>query len=315
MDYLARTRSRFPALPEPELEPITKGGSDRRYFRLRFGDGASVPTMVLMHYTDARPDNLAFVPVTEFLARRQIAVPRIHAHDASNKLVWLEDLGGDDLWTYRDAPWEVRAPLYRQALDVAGRIHAIPEAEADIALQPPFDAALYQWEQNYFFEEFLGRYSTRPARDIAALRGARQWDELVEALVALPRFLVHRDFQSQNILVQPDRVALIDYQGLRGGRPEYDIASLLWDPYVPFSESERTELLAPHQGETLHRCAIQRLLQALGAYGRLSEELGKTGFRAHIPRALENLAAVMRQSGIGDNLLPFLEADVLDIPA
>ena len=59
----------------------------------------------------------------------------------------------------------------------------------------------------------------------------------------LPRVLVHRDFQSQNIIVRNGQAHLIDFQGMRPGLAEYDLASLLYDPYVTLSADERTQLL------------------------------------------------------------------------
>ena len=57
-----------------------------------------------------------------------------------------------------------------------------------------------------------------------------------------PRVLVHRDFQSQNIIIRNSYAYLIDFQGMRPGLAEYDLASLLYDPYVDLPEVERSEL-------------------------------------------------------------------------
>ena len=86
-------------------------------------------------------------------------------------------------------------------------------------MMPPFDAALYRWEQEYFFEylveDFLGQ-------DASALRKNPDFADLAERLGTVARHLVHRDFQSQNLLVKDGEVWLIDFQGLRRGRQQYD---------------------------------------------------------------------------------------------
>jgi aminoglycoside/choline kinase family phosphotransferase len=114
--------------------------------------------------------------------------------------------------------------------------------------------------------------------------------------------LVHRDFQSQNVMLRDGNAWLVDYQGLRPGLAEYDLASLLYDPYVTLTEAERDELMAfyiKHRGlesgrcrERLKLCAAQRLMQALGAYANLSRNLGKPQFRQHIPAAVANLTKI-----------------------
>jgi aminoglycoside/choline kinase family phosphotransferase len=125
-------------------------------------------------------------------------------------------------------------------------------------------------------------------------------------LASLPRVLVHRDFQSQNILIHDDTAWLIDFQGMRPGLPHYDVASLLYDPYVELTGAERDLLLqsyklaarrsgmeiAPGFDEIFYFCALQRLMQALGAYGFLGLQKGRPDFLAHIPAARRSLREV-----------------------
>lgn len=70
---------------------------------------------------------------------------------------------------------------------------------------------------------------------------------LARGLAAETRQLVHRDFQSQNILIRKGEASFIDFQGMRPGLAQYDLASLLCDPYVEISSEERTHLLAYYQ--------------------------------------------------------------------
>jgi len=110
-------------------------------------------------------------------------------------------------------------------------------------------------------------------REHAAFEG------LAKRLASIRRVLIHRDLQSQNIIVWEEKAYLIDFQGLRPGLAQYDLASLLLDPYVRLAEQERAHLLQYYfersgRGWTFQgfqrvylECGIQRLMQALGAYG------------------------------------------------
>ena len=122
------------------------------------------------------------------------------------------------------------------------------------------------------------------------------------ALDGAPRVVMHRDFQSRNLMVTPSGLAVIDYQGARFGPPEYDVASLLFDPYVDLPEGTRARLLeryrqaarggeadgAPSPGR-LQACVVNRLQQALGAFGYLGGRLGKPGFLEFAPVAARSL--------------------------
>jgi hypothetical protein len=114
---------------------------------------------------------------------------------------------------------------------------------------------------------------------------------------------VHRDFQSQNTIIRNAQAYLIDFQGMRPGLAEYDLASLIYDPYIELSHDERAELIAYYRARQLANgivadgefdlklclCAMQRLMQALGAYGFLGLVKGHKHFLQYIPGAMRTL--------------------------
>ena len=303
------------------MQLIEKGGSDRHYWRVTAtGRSGGPETAIIMVYTANRPDNLSFFAATEVLGGAGARVPAVHHHDAVRRVAWLEDLGLNDLWDYRESAG--RKTLYRSALAEAAKVHSIdpgrlPAAQA-AQLQPPFDEALYQWEQEYFLREFAARFSAAGESERESVRTGAGLAELRRRLAALPRRMVHRDFQSQNVIIRDGEAWMIDYQGLRPGRPEYDLASLLYDPYVVLPDDERAELLAyaatlhgdgecfGADAEVLAMCACQRLMQALGAYGKLGVGDERTGFLKHIPNALRNLRGVLEASGLVPELRALL---------
>ena len=317
------THQQFPELAGVpcEVDPIVKGGSDRHFYRLVWPKEAH-PGMVLMVYTMARRDNPKFVPATNRLAAHAVRVPQIYAFDESKLCVWLQDLGHDDLHSHRDQPWETRRPLYQSTLREGAKIHGIQEAslsEFDLTVvEPPFDEALYEWEQGYFLTHFVQGHLVR---DFKASHFAPAHDALKtlrKRLAGEPRCLVHRDFQSQNVMLIEGHAWLVDYQGLRPGLAEYDLASLLFDPYVTITIQERDELLEFYADlrnldckvlkERFLLCAAQRLMQALGAYGNLSRNQGKPHFKQHIPAAVANLSHVCAREPSLHALLPLFAA-------
>ena len=130
---------------------------------------------------------------------------------------------------------------------------------------------------------------------------------MAAALAKEPRVLVHRDFQSSNLLYATGSTSnpmLIDYQGMRPGPAAYDVASLLYDPYVPMDDTDRkllVELLSKDPTAPASRvitfAAVQRLCQALGAYCRLASA-GHPRFTRYILRALGNLHHAVHDAGL-----------------
>jgi hypothetical protein len=285
------------------VSPIEKGGSGRKFWRLRVGERS----LIVIRYGEDRPENRHYVAIAQFLSEVGVRVPAVFFHDESEGLIFMEDAGDSDLWSFRHADWPQRRALYQRTLDQALRLHTLAHrapGRERLVLQQQFDAALYRWEQDYFAEHCLGRHF-----GMQRMIDRRRLHEIADELASLPRCLVHRDFQSQNVIVRAGEVCLIDFQGLRPGLAQYDLASLLLDPYVDLSEAEREELLGhyasglfgpgraddPEFLRVYRLCAMQRLMQALGAYGKLGHLDGRAAFLAHIPAALARLRAVVRE--------------------
>lgn len=280
------------------VEAVHNGGSGRVVLRLRTLAPASVDdqpaSAILVSWTDQRPDNDRFLLAHAILERHGVRVPRLLQADAGLRLALVEDLGSRDLWCQRGQPWPRLRQLYGAALETVQPLHAIrPDnlaAEELGGLMPGFDQGMYGWEQDYFFDQCVTPFSTAGATQIDAWRRHPALADLAAELGAAAPGMVHRDFQSQNLMLRDDEVVLVDFQGLRPGLAEYDIASLLCDPYVAldrgqrlilFEDSARLRGLDPADPELLRRyagCATQRLMQALGAYGNLGRNCAKPRF-------------------------------------
>ena len=307
-----RTRKHFPRLDVAEIKisPIQKGGSDRKFYRVQC---SAEQALILVKYNLEREENRHYVTIANFLSEHRIRVPQIYFHDAAEGLIWLEDLGERDLYNYRGETWLVRRAFYESALEQIAILHALPESvcvEMKELLPAEFNSGLYLWEQNYFFENCLGRYFKIDKGKLAPLAALPALQKIAEHLASFPRVLVHRDFQSQNIIIRNSYAYLIDFQGMRPGLAEYDLASLLYDPYVDLPEVERSELAGYYRQLQIERgiaingdfdlklrlCAMQRLMQALGAYGFLGLVKGHKHFLKHVPAALKSLQRIVTET-------------------
>ncbi|MFA5181636.1 MAG: phosphotransferase [Syntrophales bacterium] len=301
------------------IRAITKGGSDRCFYRLSLRNDKS---FLFMAYGRQQEENAYWADIAAFLAELGVPVPAVYAHDPERGFVLMEDLGDRDLWSYRHETWEVRRDLYRKVLERISPLHAFTETPpnrgkgGEPANLPPFprtmkgyDRELYRWEHDYFLEQFVRDVCriSLTEREGAALR--EELEALSGRLLATGPALVHRDLQSQNIMICAGEPVFIDFQGLRRGSLFYDMGSLLCDSYVTFAEEERDDLL--HYAydllkldmdwtcfrEGFHDGSAQRLMQALGAFGFLGLKKGKETFLGHIPQGVENLCRMAAASG------------------
>ena len=121
-NLIEQTVSRFPryAKGKIRIDPLEKGGSDRKYYRIRVTNEHS---LILVRYGDSREENRYYCAIAEFLAGLGLNVPEIYHHDEQERLIWMEDLGETDLWSYRDMGWEIVGGYYEKTLDEMVMLH------------------------------------------------------------------------------------------------------------------------------------------------------------------------------------------------
>jgi NDP-sugar pyrophosphorylase family protein len=285
------------------LFPIGAGGSDRVYSRSRQG----TVSVVVLRTPEGDPDFSRQIDLSRFLVRHGIPAPGVLQVDCVRGEAVFEDLGDRSLYAWLKCARTPQAveELYGKVVAIAAVLHGTATAHSDECRslkERVFDYAHLRWESRYFLERFvagLRGLGSRVAEDLDD-----ELHRLAERVDAFPKTIVHRDFQSQNIMVtRGDVPHLIDYQGARIGPPAYDLASLLWDPYYRLPEESRERLLTRYMElraaegnfssadfrETVLPCRLQRHMQALGAYAFLSGVKGKRYFLRHVPEGLRLL--------------------------
>ena len=288
------------------MEPIVKGASGRTIIRIK-PEGHE--NFIGVHYTLERSDNANFLPVAQFLTSAGLNIPEVLYDNIRRNVALVEDLGELSLLDLKDEPFAVREPYYRQVFEQLDTL-LYTRPPKDFDLQPPFTESLYRWEQEYFFEHFIG---THLGKDPAPLFEDPAFQALATRLGATQPHMVHRDLQSQNILLAREKAFLIDFQGLRLGRQEYDLASLIYDAYMQHSAEDREKLMQLWEEvceetpvpQIFNDCAAQRLMQALGCFANLHHNHQNDWYAQHIPTALDFLKEVISDTPLEDSLLPY----------
>jgi len=282
-------------------------GSDRRWYRLISGDRSLILVDHGIHPQIGTGEVDAYVDIGRHLLRAGVPVPRIHLADRFAGLVLLQDAGDVHLQELvrRQGLTAGVLQLYRNlvrqliALCVEGGRGFDPAWTWQTAAYDR-DVVLEK-ECRYFRDAFLEGYLAMP---VAAEPLEAEFEQLAAGALNGARLgFMHRDLQSRNVLVHEESVYLIDFQGGRIGPLQYDLASLLLDPYVELPETIQEQLfreclqalgrIEPVDEESFRSCyyfcRLARNLQILGAFGFLSRVKGKRQFETYIPAAVRSL--------------------------
>ncbi len=284
-------------------------GSLRKYYRI----SENGKTAILQTNVSADDDFRRFASYGKSFSAFGLPTPEIWAVDEVFAQILMQDMGESTLLSLVRNGEEPNLGniriLYPATIEALlkwqGESPKFFLSRPDIAARR-FDYAALKWETDYFRANYLER-----RQGLSELpRAVENFFSTLACMVDThPKVLMHRDFQSQNVMVRSNsEIGFVDFQGARRGSMFYDIASLLWDPYVQLSEDlvadffdewyQAYPLCAQsfirEEAWTLFlQASLQRLMQALGAYCFLSAEKGILDFEKYILPGKRQLSRVL----------------------
>ena len=263
----------------------------------------------------------AFIRIGAHLFSKGIPVPRILNYDKLSGMVIMEDLGDMHLASYIKTLQSTTEliKLYQSVIEQIIRFSSLGQEGFDTAWT--CQTATYskelilEKECRYFMEAYINGYLN------LGLSFASFEDEFIyiadQALINGKMGLMHRDCQSKNIMLNKNRPFFIDFQAARIGPLQYDLASLLIDPYANLNKKIQKELLeytieqlkldgitARGFGKSYRFCSLSRNLQILGAFSFLSQTKQKKWFEQYIPLAVRSLKNIIK--GLDTEAMPKL---------
>ena len=300
---------------EGPLLPLPAEASTRRFFRVRVraeGLGAAA-SCIAMHAPPATEDNQRFLRLARLFRCHGLATPEIHAFDADRGFVLMEDLGTTDFASAYETH-DVDA-LVNAAIDTLAVVQRLPTDGI-----PPYETTRFSDELDIFAEWLIERFlGLSVPGDFAVIR-----DALIEATQTVPACVVHRDYHCRNLIWREDgTVGIVDFQDALIGPACYDIASLLRDCYVEFSEEDvqrwrrrfmRVARLACPVAvfeRAFDLTAMQRQLKAVGIFARLDLSRGRPSHLGDIVPVVRRIATLAATYSETRALAGWLDAEIV----
>ena len=293
----ARAASGDPALA---LERASVDAGFRSYWRAERAGGAS---LIVMDSPPDKEDVRPWLRIRDLLESGGVRVPRVLARDVDAGFLLLEDLGRQ---TYLHAIDEGNAaPLFDAAIGQLLKLQAIAPP-ADL---PAYDEPLLARELRLFDEWFLGRH-LGVALDCGAMDALDGvYRRVIDAALAQPQVLVHRDFMPRNLMPADDGPAVPDFQDAVRGPVAYDVLSLFKDAFLSWPAARVDDWVGGYHARALAAgiavpplprfrrdvdwIGVQRHLKVLGIFARLNHRDGKPHYVADAPRFVAYLDGVL----------------------
>jgi hypothetical protein len=288
---------------------LSGDGSDRRFYRFHVSGGSSLVAVIPATRDKKDLEEAAsYYEIGSHLFKKNIPVPRIYEFDPDSGINIIEDLGEVLLYDIIQNHTVLEADKtahYRDALKILVSL----QVEGVQGFESRFCFDTDKYDRQLMLEREAGYFRKAFCEDLAGLdvdggRIAKEFHRIADIAAIQPSsYLLHRDFQSRNLMIHNESLKIIDFQGARFGPLQYDVASLLIDPYVGLSDLQQQKLfnyyvsvLAKHINldpdsfsAGYYYIALLRNLQMLGAFAFLFQVKGKIFFRSFLKPAARML--------------------------
>lgn len=302
-------------------------GSDRSYFRL-IPDDPKKASLALMQLDKKDSDLLRknrydWIHLANTLKKNEIRTPQIKAVLKSHGLIIMEDCGNQTVEEYIKILDKKNKKedhiFYQNILDLIAKMLSIKPEKEEVWSQRSFDIEKLSFELEFFREKYF--------KNVLELSFSKSEQDLFEQdssnltgyIAKRPKFFVHRDFHSRNLMYYNNQIVLIDFQDARLGPACYDLISFCFDPYVHRTYGERRDLLqrgvcrvkqlSPNTAKEIlgswKAVILQRQLKILGSFGYLTKEKQKGDYLKYSRGVLDSLQECF------DERWPFLSGKLI----
>lgn len=288
------------------IELLPRHASMRRYARVTV-DGRSEIALLTPPPSDiadeAGPPSDDFLAARDWLANLGLPVPALYAVDDVESVWWLEDAGNEDfdMWFQRSGTAHRQAYAAPIALLLQFQRATKGVALPGFVAGRSFDKALLLWELEHYRDWRLvaDLGLTLTPEQTAALQ--REFERLADAVSQIPQVVIHRDYQSHNLMVHPDgNLRLLDFQDVMLGPVVYDAVALLRDSYIEIPPADLDVLVQQWAAEAaaihgieaqaleswFYLQALQRKLKDAGRFVYIDRVKRNSSFLKYIPPSL-----------------------------
>jgi aminoglycoside/choline kinase family phosphotransferase len=222
------------------IEKLAGDASDRRFYRIRLN--GQPQSVIVMELSQPDPDSdLPYITIGRFFKSINLPCPEIYHYNADRGLLFLEDGGTISLFDLIVSDG-FNQSYYHQAIDLLLVLQEEGSRKCDW-LNVAFDEEKFLWELDFFVEHTIVRYGKLTISQSDRQAFSEEFNKLIQPLLAQPKVLTHRDYHSRNLMVNHNRLTVIDFQDARWGPCQYDLASLLKDSYVKLEEEKVSSLI------------------------------------------------------------------------
>ncbi len=280
-----------------KLKKISGDASFREFFRLKKNN----KTSIIVSSKREKYKNLAvYTVINNVLNNNRINAPKLISNHYKNDMIEISDLGEKSFYDHVISR-KNKLNSYKSLIKLLIKIQKIKVKKFykfkkfKIKI-PKYTISKLHKESDLFFDWYLKYYTKNKKVNSIKKILKSELNKVYKKLNYKNNTFVHRDFHISNIMINKNKLGIIDSQDAIIGNPLYDVSSLIDDVRIKLSNKLQKKLFKfYHDNSELKKDQIQKLkndfdilsvqrnLKILGIFVRLHKRDNKDNYLKFLP--------------------------------
>ena len=280
-----------------KLKKISGDASFREFYRLQKGRDTSI---IVQAKKEKFKNLITYIAVNKILAKYKIYAPKLISNHYENDIIEITDLGQKSFYN-SIIKKKNKFNAYKNLIKIIIKLQNIKLqknyrlGKFKIKFQKYSIKNLHK-ESDLFFDWYLKYcFKSSKLKKIKEIL-KNELTKIYKKLYFQNSTFVHRDFHASNIMINKNKLGLIDSQDAIIGNPLYDVASLIDDVRIKLSPNLQEKLLNFYYYKSKLKkeeyknlkndfeiLSVQRNLKILGIFVRLFKRDGKSNYLKYLP--------------------------------
>ena len=280
-----------------KLKKISGDASFREFYRLRKNKSTSI---IVSAKKDKFKNLAVYAVVNNILNANKINAPKLVSNHYKNNMIEISDLGEKSFYDHivskknklKDYKSLIKLLIKIQKIKIK-KVYKLDKFKIKI---PKYTLSNLHKESDLFFDWYLKYFLKSKKISMVKKQLRTELNTVYKKLIYRNDTFVHRDFHVSNIMMNKNKLGLIDSQDAIIGNPLYDIASLIDDVRIKLPSKLQNDLLnfyhknSKFKNEKIEKLkndfdilSVQRNLKILGIFVRLFKRDNKDNYLRFLP--------------------------------
>jgi len=280
-----------------KIIPIKGDASFRKFYRKKINNKSSI---IVYAKKEKIKNLLNYDAINKLLLKNEISTPKLLSENLSENFIEIEDLGKKTILDILKKKKVNKLKIYKKILIVLIKLQNIKSRKIKNFKKKYYKIPNYSKnrifdEANLFSEWYIPKVISKKKSPEVKKALKKIIISLIKKIQLPNKTFVHRDFHISNLIINNNKISIIDSQDAVYGNIAYDLASLIDDvriytsknlkemiykSYFNLNKKKKNKIKFKNDFEIL---SVLRNLKVIGIFARLAQRDNKKKYLKLIP--------------------------------